>query len=246
MWRVTTTRTRSALTIILVVIVVMGALVSWLEIAEAWRLAGDPMMSPEPSVDTSRLLSMAGLTSYGLFNAGAGISPITMAAAVGVLVISADSDSVDTHHGRLLAVDLPMAVALLASALAALASLTRVLLVAYAWTSTPEELIGTSIFASNGISDAIALVAPSAEVLGWSAVLLLGVVRWRRLDRALVEDDLEETDPGPHDAAAEHASVHDPDADRLPGLTPQERVDPARLRPDGSSDSGFDEFHFRR
>ena len=243
--RVTPTRTRSALTGILVVIAVIGAVVPWLAIAEAWRIAGDPTMFPAPAQDVSRWLFVAEMMSYGLFTSGGGISVLAMGATVAVLVIAAGSRAVDTRTGRWRTVDLAVAVALLASVAAALAALARLLLVGYAWTSTPDELIGIYVSDSSGMSVALRLLAPAAEVLGWTAVLLLALAWRRRDDGALPGDDLDEDDPGHPDDPGEDASVETPPADPLPGV-PRERVDPARLRPDGSSDSGFDEFHFRR
>lgn len=244
LWSATPRSLRDALTTVLLCLVVIGAIVPWLAIADAWRLAADPSMYPDPGNEVPRLFIVVDLIHYLPSGPSAGTALLAMAAALGLLVIAAHSSALDVATGRRRAILLVVGILGFLSMLTALA---RVGLLLAVMTSPPEELTEVYFGGRSGLGDVRGLLVPFAEVLGWSAVLILGVAWWRRVDGAFVGDDLEgEEDPGHHDAAGEHAWSEQPQVDRLPDVTPQERVDPARLRPDGSSDSGFDEFHFRR
>lgn len=238
-------RVQSTLTTILLAIVVLGALVPWLGIAQAWRVAGDPNMVPTPDLEVSRLLFLADVLEYWPRQAGPAVAVIVMAAAVGVIVISGPWSDREVPLGRRRAIVLACWAA---AAVAALSPVFRIAVVLYAMTSTPDELSGLYLTDRGGLSDLQSLSGLAVEVLGWSVVLLLGVWWWPRDDETVVADGADGADEDDVQNVAElDAAVESSSNGGLSSLpeVPRQGVTPARLRPDGSSDSGFDEFRFR-
>lgn len=103
-------------------------------------------------------------------------------------------------------------------------------------------------------STVLQLIRPLVAVLAWSAVLVLGIGCWPREEIVPGEGDLDDDQV---DELLAHGTVaHPQGADyRRPGddaathpaaEAPVLGRDPARLRSDGSSDTGYDEFRFRR
>lgn len=239
-------RVRSTLTNLLVATVALGALVPWLGIAQAWRVTGDPNMFPTSGLEVSRLLLLADVLEYWPLQAGPAVAVIVMAAAVGVIVICGPWSDRDVPLGRRRAIVLGSGAA---AAVAALSPVFRIAVVLYAMTSTPDELSGLYLTDRRGLSDLQSLSGLAVEVLGWSVVLLLGVRWWPRDDETVVADGADRADEDDVQNVGElDAGVEGSPNGGLRSLpeVPRQGATPARLRPDGSSDSGFDEFRFRR
>lgn len=245
-----TERDRRILTVMLAGVLAVGVVVSWLILVEAWRGSGDPAMFPDPSADVPRAFFMAEFLQYAFYTAGtAGLPALTLVAAGALLVLFFPPHGLGlSARGRRTALLLVGAATLAVSLTVAV----RLGFILYAKTSVPDELVGVYFAPTTGLAALLAVLGPAGELLAWSVVIQLWLTRWR-LDDGDDGDDAEEADIGIH------VAVEDPDEGRpldgtereRPASHPQDTTlhesrDPARLRPDGSSDSGFDEFHFRR
>ncbi|MCA1783234.1 MAG: hypothetical protein ABR500_01680 [Dermatophilaceae bacterium] len=247
-------RLRGPITIMLVAIVVIGALVPWLGIAQAWLLTGNPEFRGVPGQGMSRWLFLAEVLQYWPLQAGAGSTVVAMAAALSLVAICGSWAVRAATLGRRRVAFLVVVVAI---AFAVLALLSRLILVLYPMTLTWDELPGLSLAERDGLTIAQSLLGLSAEMLAWTVVLMVGATCWPRGDMALADDghvaagevggeDVADRNMGERNAPAEVSPVEEQKALGGPDQGPREPVDPARLRRDGSSDSGFDEFHFRR
>ena len=245
---------RRVLAVMLAGLLAVGVAVSWLVLAEAWRASVDPAMGAGPGAGVPRAYFMAEFLQYAFYTAGtAGLPALPIVAAGALLVVfSPRHDLGLTAWGRRAALLLVGAATLAVSLTVAV----RLGFILYAKTSVPDELVGVYFSPTSGTGALLAVLGPAGELLAWSVVIRLWLSRWR------LDDDGDGDGDGDGDEALEDGggvAGEERDGDRRPDDTgpgrraadpghidPAERPDPARLRPDGSSDSGFDEFHFRR
>ena len=243
LWDRARERPRNVLMALLAGVVAVGGVVPWLILVDTWRGSGDPGMFPDLGEAVPRALVMADMLQYMYFSsATATVPPLSMVAAAALLALVAQAREPDLSAGGRRAAVLLVVVVTVA---ATVAVAVRLGLVLYAKTSVPEELVGIYFSPSTGIGSALALLGPFAELLAWSVVLRLGLACWsvEEVEDLHEADEVEEVDRAPAPEVGHGLPERE---DLSPPEPPREWVDPARLRPDGSSDSGFDEFHFRR
>lgn len=241
LWGGTPARGRSLVSALLLVLVAVGALVPWLRLVDAWILAGDPATYGSPGMEVPRLLIVVDLLQY-LPPASHVAVLVAMAAAVGLLVIGARPHAPDlvTENRRGV-----VALVGVVGVLSALRAVIHAALVVVVFVSTPDEVVEMYAGGRRALRDLQQLMALGAEALAWSVIVILAVGQWGRAEERSDDDDVDVPGSGPVEPREEAPAAPEGPPQSL-RTAPVERVDPARLRPDGSSDSGFDEFHFRR
>ena len=237
-------RLRPALTGVLVALVVIGALLPGLALVSAWRLSGDPAMSPYPSGEAPRALVVVEILSFTTSGLDAPVV-VGIVAALALIVLEVRPSR---SSGSARRPPWALAVVVPAGAVASLVALVHAGALLSVMALTPEELTAASFGERLELYDGQRLLGLVAQVLAWFAILLFGVGRWRAGSE---DEEVTGTVGGRVDTAAGAVDLGGPPAEAPrsgppSGTGPPDRVEPARLRPDGSSDSGFDEFHFRR
>jgi hypothetical protein len=253
-----TERTRQLLAGALAAVALIGAAVPWLGLVNAWRLSGDHELFPEPEQQSHRALVIAEVLAYWLGTAGFGLVGLAVAGGAAALLLTGRPVPADGRARR------PAAVVLVVGGAAALgiaAGLVVGALRVYSTVVTPEDPSGRFLAPRPLGLELAPLLTVTAETIAWTVVLVLAVSTWRRLeseaDRDLTEGELTESanpdghdhdhgaPPRPHTPAdgAHGAPVH---LSAPSSQATADRVDPSRLRSDGSSESGYDEFRFRR
>lgn len=262
-WRDTPAAIRSALMVVLGGVALVGALLPWLTLVSAWT-----QTSAAVGPEVSRLLVVRDALVYGLLTYGQPVTPYAVAAAVALVVLSgagavsdvgsrekraADGEAAAVEPGRprLGELGVPTAVAVLAAMLGLVVAVVPFVLDVYATTASAQDSSQGLIFYPDAMTLTARLLASVVVAAAWSVVLLLAFARWRGVPRGPDADSdgrAAGTGEGARpDRAAAADSPTDPPVSAHGTVAGTTRpTEPARLRPDGSSDSGFDEFHFRR
>ena len=231
----------------------------------AWRMSGDETIFGAPWSQESRILSFAEALRFAAFEIVAAPTGLSAVAAFAVLFLVA--------HPKLSRLPLTWrrsvaGVTLGAVGLTLLESLIRLYVTLYAHTTAgPQDWMAGLDDGQSGLAAVLAGGGGAgAEAVVAVVLIILGLAWWpgRGGDGGLLatnEDDLDEDDLDEDDAEDERRDVGDDladagDADEGGYAAPRERAtaaDPAeqaaprpRLQPDGSSESGYDEFRFGR
>jgi hypothetical protein len=251
-------RTRQPLAGALAAVALIGAVVPWLGLVNAWRLSGDRELFPEPEQQSHRALVISEVLAYWPGTAGSGLIGLAVAGAAAALLLTGRPVPADGRARR------PAAVVLVvggAAALGIVAGLVVGSLRLYSTAVTPEEFSGRFLAPRPLGLELAPLLTVTAEIIAWTVVLVLAVSVGRPSE-AEADGDLAEEErtgganPDGHDH--DHGAPPRPQAPadgahgapvHLSAPSSQataDRVDPSRLRSDGSSESGYDEFRFRR
>jgi hypothetical protein len=249
-------RTLQLVTGALGILALIGAVVPWLVLFNAWRLSGDRELIPEPEQQSHRALVIAEILAYWPGTAGSGLVGLAVAGGAAALLLTGRPARDDVRPGRFAPVVLLVGCA---ATLGIAAGLVAGALRLHATVSTPEEFSGRFLAPRSWGQELAPLLTVAAEIIAWTVVLVVAVSTWRRLEREadgeLPAGDLaDRVGPDDHDQGtmplsqapvdgAREASVNRPSP---PSQTATDSVDPSRLRSDGSSESGYDEFRFRR
>lgn len=245
-----------ALTTLLVLVAAIVAFVQVLIIVRSWQLAGaDQGFASEGGEPISRLDAMAQYLIYGPLQMGsmdlvAGAVPAAVAFAL--VAHRADSDAADPSEDSEGWRRLAWLATVLAAVLGLLAALARTF-VHVSWLVSMNDAF--EVFGPEDTAfSAIRLLGALTEALLWVAALILGVL-WRPVAPERDSDD-DVGRPGDEPDLAREREVREPAEERVvPPAAPATAYarpaepDPApgpRLEEDGSSDTGYDEFRFRR
>jgi hypothetical protein len=227
----TTARLREYLMTVLAAITVLGAVLPWVALAEAWRsVGGYGVVEMETGMRlalVSQALPYLGIQA-GLYDV------LAMGAAVGVILLARhrprESDEGMRWSPAHVATGVAVVVALVAAAVRLVVSLAALTgMVGGEWA---DQFMAPTVTLA-----ALIILGGAVAVLGWVAVLLAGL-----LYRPGVQDAAEEPAEEDEDVAP---TAHPAPAVR-DAYQPPSQVSPSDIRPDGASDSGYDEYRFRR
>lgn len=244
LWERLRGRHRVLVTNLLAVAAAAAALGGLAVVVNAVRVSRDQTVFPTfPGQDLPWLVFLDEALTFSLYPFEFSLVWVGLACALGVFALAGHASSAP--------LPLPWrrgvaAVALAAIVLPVLLSAFRVFVAVYAFSSTPQESENV-YFAPREWSVVLPnLVRPGVAVVLGAALFIIGLAWWpgRPGEPGLLSDDDDEL----LDTAL-------PTTDRYAPPTPRDRPAEAdvpqpepqpRLRPDGSSDSGYDEFRFRR
>lgn len=249
---------------LLVIVVLLVVLAQWLAILMAWWQSADMEFGPVGE-ESSRLLAMAGLFQYTGLQLFGAVAIAVMGAAGAALLVGHP-----TARGLPLGWRRAVAVAVLAGVgLFVAQAVVRLFVIVVAFLSVPAEL-RTMFWATEDWTGIVSTaIPPAVELLIGIALVVLALAWWPGGGRrtGLLEDDEDDEDHGDGDGFDEEgeegedgevpgddgeAPDGDPFAPSRPadgsgsGAAPQPAQPQPRLRPDGSSDSGYDPFRFGR
>ena len=243
-------RTRLGLTLLLgllVAVTVIGAVVPWLVVVDSWRLADRTYADVLPGAGVApRLVVMADNLPFVALQSGYNGLPAVTAALGVVGLARMRRGAVDAAVSRA-----ALVVTAVAAAAALAAALTRLVVNVYAYVVVDDTDQYAGFVTATGLGRSTVLLAPAMEILAWLAVIL-ALVLFRpgvAADDAVGDAD----DDAAEDAAEDVTGAMDAPAVDAPGpgdadgsSTPPISFGPAHIRADGASDSGYDEFRFRR
>lgn len=222
---------------VLAAITVVGAALPWLTLAGAWQTAGSDGFGTELRLGPGLRLALAVQALPFISLQSGNHEVIAMAAAVGVVLLMRHRVRRSGHGMRWAPA---YVVTALAVVVALLAALLRLGVIVYSQVGLIAEDLDPFVRPVDGVTALVVVVAPVVPVLGWVAVLIACAL-YRPVSGS-GEDVVDgESDP-----------VEEPSGQRR-GQPPAEHHEaPARpvgaadIRADGASESGYDEFRFRR
>lgn len=230
---------------LLAVCAVACALAGLAVVVTAVRQTRDRAIFPTfPGQDIPALVLVDEALNFSLFTFEFSLVWTGMACALGVLALAGHGSSATLPMTWRRAV---AAVAVGAVAVEVVLSAFRIFVALYAMSNTPAEAENV-YFAPRDWSVVLPnIVRPGVSVLLGVALVIVGLAWWPGRPGEpglLVADEVDEpveTVAATPDGYAPPATRDRPTVAEAPDPTPQ-----PRLRPDGSSDSGYDEFRFRR
>lgn len=241
---------RVGLTTIMVVTAAAVALVQILLIARAWQLAGDELtFYPAGEEAITRLAVMAQVLTYLPFQASSLDVVAGAGAAALAFALIAHRAASDLAGGWRRAT---WTAAVAAGAVGVVTALVRLLVQANVLISTNDSV--QSVFGPpDTLSGLTRVLDAGVDGLLWAAALIVGLL-WRTQAEGATWD--ENTEPaGDERALSGEEDVTGPvdEPGASPAAPPSAYAGPVapspppgpRLQADGSSDSGYDEFHFR-
>ena len=229
-------RLRGLLIGVLAAITAVGAVLPWLALADGWGSAVDDAFLTEAEVGWLPQLAFAvQALPFRTLQAG-NHDVLVMGAAVAVIVLvrrwSWGSEEGMRWPPALVVTGIAVVVSLMAA-------LLRLAAAVYTQVGLMEEWIEQYFMLTGGMGGFLVVLGTAVTVLGWFAVLLAGYL-FRPLDEG--EDEPDEDDGSVDDMTRDHA--HEPVREQP--QAPAQQTGPAEIRADGASDSGYDEFRFRR
>lgn len=229
-------RLRGLLIGVLAAITVGGAVQPWLALAVGWQSTVDDAFLTEAEVGVLPQLAFAvQALPFRTLQAG-NHEVLVMGAAVAVIVLvrrwSWGSEEGMRWPPALVVTGIAVVVSLVAA-------LLRLAAAVYTQLGLLEEWIEQYFMLTGGMGGFLVVLGTAVNALGWVAVLLAGYV-FRPQEDA---DDRSAEDEG---TARELTRDHDHEPAREQPRAPVQQAGPADIRSDGASDSGYDEFRFRR
>lgn len=226
------TRLRQLVIGLLTAIVVIGAVLPWLAVGDAWRTVGSDDFVSDPGIGRMERLAIA-VQALPFISIQAGdYGSLAMVAAVGVILLTRSRTGAPDDGMRWSPAQVLTAGAVV---VALLAALLRLVVTVYTQLSLVGTVVDQYLIRTGGMGAAVVVLTPAVPALGWIAVIVTGLLyrppAAEAAEGAAAEGESEEPAVGPAEASEE----------RPPGP-----VDPAEIRADGASDSGYDEFRFRR
>ena len=239
------------LTTLMVLVAATVAILEVLLLVTMWQFAGNEVASygSQDGLVVTRMSLMAQMLTYLPFGVGSpGVlgGAVAAAAAFALAAHRPDSDAAGAWRR------VSWAAAFIAVATGMLAVLLRFFVHSYALIAMDESV--QEVF---GLADALVgpgrVLGAGADGLLWIGALVLGLV-WRADAWSLASEEELEPDDELEGAGSEEDTDPSHDEVTSPAVPPVAYDRPAvpepptgpRLEPDGSSDSGYDEFRFRR
>lgn len=233
-----------AAVVLLALVAVGSALAGVLALVSAlrWGLSEDGIFLDD-SGPASALISVAATLSYTRNQLGA-VLPVAGMVAVAVLLAlntAGRARRIDVTWRRRVAI---VVVGAIGAHL--LVGAVQVGIVAVAWWVVESEDVALVLAGSPFLSELQLLLPILLDVLFWAGLLALLIAARRTVDPC-DPGDPETADPQAPEVSepVSDEPVPTPSVEQIPSA-PVEGPDPSPIRADGSSDSGYDEFRFRR
>ena len=233
-------RLRQLVVGVLTAIVVIGAVLPWLAVGDAWRTVGSDEFVADPTIGAMERLAIA-VQALPFISIQAGdYGALAMGAAVGVILLTRSRRGESEDGMRWSPAQVLTAGAVV---VALLAALLRLAMSVYTQVSLMGTVADQYLIRTGGMGAAVAVLAPAVPVLGWIAVVATGL-RYRTAEAERAESG--RASDAPADGESEQPTLGPPVVSEERSTAPTRAVDPAEIRADGASDSGYDEFRFRR
>ncbi len=237
-------RHRVLITNLLVLVVVAVAVGDAIVVIDAIRESGDQDMYAGPEgEESSRLLQLSFLLRYVSVPLGI-LSSVTVLAVLGIFVLAGHHtlrrQPLGWRRGVFVA-------ALAATGMALAIAVLKVFLAVNVMTSVSKETREMYLGLADRATVVHGFIEPGVELTMGAVLIILGLAWWPRRpgERGLLDDDAEPEAELDEPIEPEQYAPPAPPVAAQSTLEETPEIRP-RLRPDGSSDSGYDQFRFGR